>query len=215
MAVQQIRLDRAFERADTKNVRGDLEPIEQRGKILLVAARPADECSAHRVNPHFAGMRGKQQAVVGIAHGKCEYRLLRRADHIQRCADFLHVHQTAAGKPRQIKRHSLDPIILCSKPQRADDIAGTVFRCWRCRGEQPLNGIDDRGFFNHRTIEPHQQGSVGDAGSTGPRGESGVKQHEEAKQDQEHQAVLDRDQQMPNLARENHAEPSIACKSDM
>ena len=203
--IVEVRLNKVLVGPDPVHVDVHLEALEQVAEIQAVAARPHDERTAQRVQPNLAGMGGQQHPVIGVGHRIGQHRLLRGADLIHRRADFLQVDEAAAAELRQVHNHGLDSWISCRQFDRADDIARLVFVRLIANREQVLQRIARRRLFDHGSIDAQHQGAIHQRSRTGPGSQHGVKPDEEQQHEQQDQTVLDRNQEMPNLARENHA----------
>ena len=157
------------------------------------------------MRPDFGGMRGEHHPVIDVGSGISQHRLLGSADLVHRRADFFHVDQPAAGELRQIEHDHLDMIIGGGQLQRAHHVADPVLLDRCLSPDQQHERVLVRGFFDHRAIELEQQRPILERRLAGPRGERAVEPGKEQQHEQQHQPILDGDEQMPNFAGELHA----------
>ena len=159
LIVAEIGLDVILVGSHAKDVRGDLQPLQQLAEIEIVATRPRQERAAQRVDPRLAGMGGQQHSAI-LQHGAPQqHRLFRGAHRVHGRADFLQMHQPAAAKPADIHHHRLDPRIGCRLAQRPHHIAlaGLALSAAALHQRQRV-GLAR--LFHHGAIEAHQQRAI-------------------------------------------------------
>ena len=186
-------------------MRGHLESVEQLAIIQAVTAGADHEGAAQRINPDLAGMRGQQHRIIGITHRPGQHRLFGGADLVQRRANFAHRNLPAAHELGQIEHHRLDPVIRGSALQRLHNVARAILCGRHVAGEQRLQRIAQRRFFDDGPVKLQQQRSVLHRAGAGPGGHDCEQPHEKQQQKQQREPVLHRDQQFPDLASEYHA----------
>ena len=201
LVAAQIRFDRALESADAIDVRGDAEPVHQPLVIEARSAGAGDGDAADAVGPYFARMRGKLIAVGRIGGGEGEHGLLGRPHLVDRSADFGKRHLSAADEAVEVENDGADAVVLRRGFDSADDIAGAIF-LHPIPARHGGKRIDLGRLLAQHAVELDDQRALADGQRRiGTAGEQREQPDEKEQEEQEREPVLDRDEQVPNLAR--------------
>ena len=203
------RLDRRFERADAVDVGGDAEPLEQAGIIKVGAARPRDHHRAQRIEPDLVGMGGELVAVVAIAGGVGDDALVRAPEPVERRADVGDRGLAAAGEDVEVERDRLDAVVGRGRVERVDELADAVLAGEPAAADQ-VERVAHRRLLDDRAGKIEPERAARGAVLIGACRQRGVEPAEKGEHEQQHQAVLDPDQQLPRFACELHR-PGAPC----
>ena len=200
-----VGFDRALVFADLVDACVHLELVKQARVIEPLAPGPGNHCAAQRVDPNLAGMRGEQHAVVGIGGGIGQHGLFRGAHPVERFADRLHMHLSAAEETVEIEHHGRNPFVSGSFVKRVDHVAGLVFADRRGARKQGGDRVDLGPLLDDDAAQIEQQGAIAHGGRAGARSQHGKQGGKEQQHEDEHQPVLDANQKPPDLTSKLHA----------
>ena len=105
----------------------------------------------------------------------------------------------------EIEDHCSNAFVAGSLVECMHEVTRLVFahRCFA--GQQRLDGVDLCPLLDHDAIEFEHQRAVAHGGWAGAGGQHGEQRREEQQHENEHQPVLDADQEAPDLTSELHA----------
>ena len=116
----------ALEGADAVDMRFHAQPVDQTLEVEATAARSGHADHAERIEPYFGGVGGQHVAGIVIIGGTGEHRLAGSAHLVERCADSLHGHLTAAAKSIEIEHDGLDRAVVGCRLNRPDHVAQAI-----------------------------------------------------------------------------------------
>ncbi len=154
-------------------------------------------------------MGGELVAVVVIGGGEGEDRLARLADRVERLADRGEGRLAAAREDVEVERDRLHPVVLRGELEAVDDVAKPILA--RAAAAQQLARRGLGGLLDDRAVEVEQKRPAVAGAEGRPSRHRRVEQGEEEQHEQQDEAVLDSDEQLPDLARELHVSLSVAC----
>ena len=153
-------------------------------------------------------MGSEEHAIVCIGSGIGEDRLIGRTHPVERFADILQVDLACAKESIEVEHHSSDPVVLGRSIECTNDVAGLMFADRGATRQEGIEEIYGCAFLDNDTVEFEQERSFADLGRAGAGGQDGEKQREEEQHEQQDEAVLDTNEQAPDLACKMHGNSS-------
>ena len=138
----------------------DAQAVDQPLVVKPRPARPGKCRRAHRIEPDFARMCGKQISIVRISRRKGEDGLLGRFHAIKRGPDIFEGNLSAAGKAVQVQHDSLDVVVRFGSLEGLKDFGQFILPTYRGLPEEQIARIERLALLHDRAIERKQQRTV-------------------------------------------------------